>query len=148
MKAVTEFPSFVLSKAIPTKAALVADGKTPEEIQASIGETYKLEGDKLKHFVAALDIAAQNPTNLRRVLVVSLNEGEAAPAKAVQVEEHYYVPEFLVMSAPKAASADDKGRRGGPGGKGKAGAPKSSPWGMSPEEKAAKNKPKAQAPKA
>ena len=152
MKAVTEFPSFVLAKAIPTKAAMTAEGKTPEEIQASIGETFKLEGDKLKHFVAALDVAAQNPTNLRRVLVVSLAEGEAAPAKAVQVEENYYVPEFMVMSAPKpAAAADGKGgRRGGPGGgKGKGGgAPKSSPWGMSPEEKAAKNKPKAVAPKA
>jgi len=148
MKAVTEFPSFVLAKAIPTKTALTAEGKTAEEIQASIGETFKLEGDKLKHFVASLDVAAQNPTNLRRILVVSLAEGEAAPAKAVQVEEHYYVPEFLVMSAPKPAATDGKGgpRRGGkPGGKG---APKSSPWGMSPEEKAAKNKPKVVAPKA
>jgi hypothetical protein len=140
MKAVTEFPSYTLTKAVTTKAALTAEGKTPEEIQASLGESFKLEGDKLKHFVAAVDVASQNPQNLRRVLVVSLAEGEKVPMKSVQVEEHYYVPEFLITSAPKPVE-DNKGRRGGPGGKGKGGGgPKSSPWGLSPEEKAAKNK--------
>lgn len=144
MKAVTEFPSFVLTKALTQKAAMTAEGKSAEEIQTGLGESFKFEGDKLKHFVSSLEIAAQNPTNLRRVLVVSLNEGEAAPAKAVQVEEHYYVPEFLIMNSPKPAATDAKGgRRGGPGGKGGKSGPKSSPWGMSPEEKAAKNKPKA-----
>lgn len=141
MKAVTEFPSYTLTKAVTTKAALAAEGKSPEEIQASLGESFKLEGDKLKHFVAAVDVAAQNPQNLRRVLVVSLSEGEKIPMKAVKVEEHHYVPEFLVMPSAKPAEGDSKGgRRGGPGkGKG-AGGPKSSPWGLSPEEKAAKNK--------
>ena len=151
MKAVTEFPSYTLTKAVTTKAALTAEGKTPEEIQTSLGESFKLEGDKLKHFVAAVDVAAQNAKDLRRVLVVSLNEGEKAPMKAVKVEEHHYVPEFLVMPSAKPAEGDSKGgRRGGPGGKGKgAGGPKSSPWGLSPEEKAAKNKGGAgKAPKA
>ena len=87
----------------------------------------------------------KNTQNLRRVLVISLTEGEAAPPKAVQVEEHYYVSEFLNMvSAKLEAPSDRKGgnRRGGPGGN-KSSGPKSSPWGMSPEEKAAKNKPAA-----
>lgn len=136
MKAVTEFPGFVLTKALTTKTALAAEGKTPEEISASLGETFKLEGDKLKYFVNAIDVAGQNPKDLRRVMVVSLNEGEAAPAKATQVEEMYYIPEALVLAAaPKAA--DPKGgrpRRGGKGG----GDKKGSPWGLSPEEKAAK----------
>lgn len=149
MKAVTEFPSFTLTKGITAKNALAAEGKNPEEIQASIGETFKYEGDKLKHFLNAVDVAGQNGTNLKRVLVVSLNEGEVAPAKATKVEEHYYVPEFLITSAP-APKADAKGgkfggRGGGKGGKG-GGGPKSSPWGLSPEEKAAKGKPKADKP--
>jgi hypothetical protein len=140
MKAVTEFPSFTLTKGITAKNALTAEGKTPEEIQASIGENFKLEGDKLKHFINAVDVAGQNSTNLKRVMVVSLNEGESAPAKATKVEEHYYVPEFLITSAPQpAATRDAKGGRGGRGGKGgKGSGPKSSPWGLSPEEKAAK----------
>lgn len=138
MKHITEFPSFILSKAVTAKTSLSGEGKTPEEIQANLGETFKFEGDKLKHFVAALDVAAQNTSNLRRILVVSLNEGENVPVKAVKVEEHYYVPEFLVLSAPVKESSE--GRRGGKGKR--SGGPKGSPWGMSPEEKAAKNKPK------
>jgi hypothetical protein len=146
MKAVTEFPSFTLTKAIAAKNALAAAGKTPEEIQTSLGETFKLEGDKLKHFVNAVDVAGQNEANLKRVLVVSLNEGESAPNKATKVEEHYYVPEFLITSAP-APKADAKGGRhgGGRGGKGRGDKPKSSPWGLSPEEKAAKGAGKAAA---
>lgn len=139
MKAVTEFPSFTLTKALTAKNSLTAEGKSPEEIQTSLGETFKMEGDKLKHLVNSVDVAGQNTQNLRRVLVVSLNEGENPPAKAVKVEEHYYIPEFLITAKP-AAPADAKGgRHGGRGGKGKGGGgPKGSPWGLSPEEEAAK----------
>ena len=138
MKNVTEFPTHTLTKGASTKAALAAEGKSPEEIQASLGESFKFEGDKLKHFVAAIDVATQNPQNLRRVLVVTLAEGEKVPPRAAKVEEHYYIPEALVTAAPKPKE-DFKGGKGkGRGGKG--GGPKSSPWGLSPEEKAAKNK--------
>ena len=140
MKAVTEFPSFNLTKALAAKTALTSEGKSAEEIQASLGQTFKLEGDKLKYFINALDVAGQNTDGLRRVLVMSLNEGENPPAKSTKVEELYYVPEFFVTAASKAASSDKKHggggqRRGGKGG----GGPKGSPWGLSPEEKAAKN---------
>jgi hypothetical protein len=139
MKAVTEFPSFTLTKAVQSKSNLVTEGKTPEEIQASIGESFKLEGDKLKYFMNAIDVANTHKENLKRVLVVSLNEGEATPAKAVKVDELYYIPEPLVTARPPT---DPK--KGGRGGHRKGGdRPKSSPWGLSPEEKAAKNKPKA-----
>lgn len=137
MKSVTEFPIFTLDRALKTKASLTAEGKTPEEIQQNLGETFKYEGDKLKYFINALDVAGQNTTNLKRVIVVSLSEGEKAPAKATQVEEMHYVPEFTVdAKAASAQKGDDKGgrrpRRGGGGDK------KGSPWGLSPEEKAAK----------
>lgn len=141
MKAVTEFPSFVITKALQAKAALVAAGKTPEEIQENLGTTFKLEGEKLGYFMQSLEVAGTNTLNLKRVVIMKLNEGEKAPAKAVQVEDLAYVAEFITAApAPKADSG--KGGRPGQGrggGKG-AGGPKGSPWGLSPEEKAMKNK--------
>lgn len=153
MKAVTEFASFTLTKGLKSLASLTAEGKSPEEIQTSLGETFKLEGDKLGYFVKALEVAGQNTENLKRVVIVRLNEGEAAPAKATQAEELYYIPEFLNLTPAKpAVKADGKGGRGGPGGNrggGKGGgAPKSSPWGISPEELAAKNAARKNANKA
>jgi hypothetical protein len=147
MKAITEFPSFVLSKGLAAKTALTTEGKSPEEVSAKLGETFKFEGDKLKHFIAAIDLSA-TAKDLKRIMVVGLAEGETAPAKAVKVEEHYYIPESLILSAPVKPAADAKGGRGGKGGGGRGGGkggggPKGSPWGMSPEELAAKNKPAA-----
>lgn len=143
MKSVTEFAVFTLNKGLAAKAALATQGKTPEEIQASLGETFKLEGDKLKYFINALDVAGQNQQNLKRVFVISLAEGEAAPAQATQVEELHYVPEFLNSAKPAAAATDSKPGRGGKGGRGGGGRGDKkggSPWGMTPEEKAAKGK--------
>ena len=141
MKLVTEFSNFTLNKGLAAKAALSTEGKSPEEIETSLGETFKLEGEKLKFFVNALTVAGENTANLKRVFVATLNEGENAPAKATKVEEHHYIPEFI--TAPKPAPAKDAkggrgGGRGGPGG-GRGGEKKGgSPWGMSPEEIAAK----------
>ena len=136
MKSVTEFWSVNLNKGLKTKADLLAGGKTPEEIQTAIGESFKMEGDKLKHFMAAMEIATQNPDKLARVLVVSLNEGETAPPKAVKIEESHYIPEF--QADPRPVNMQKSEMRGG-GGKGKRkDGPKSSPWGLTPEEKAAK----------
>lgn len=141
MKAVTEFSAFTLNKANLAKAALAAEGKSPEEIQENLGQSFKLEGEKLSYFVKALEVASTNNQDLKRVLILKLNEGEKAPAKAVQVEDLHYVPEFLVQAkaAPEAATHSKGGRRDGRGGK-SGGGPKGSPWGLSPEEKAMKNK--------
>ena len=76
MKSVTEFPTHKLLAGLKTKTQLAGEGNTPEEIQASIGEAYKLEGDKLKFFWNAIEIASQNLEGLSRVLVVTLAEGE------------------------------------------------------------------------
>ena len=136
MKAVTEFASFTLNAALKAKAALAAEGKSPEEIQAALGTTYKYEGEKLGYFITALDVAAANAENLKRVLVVRLSEGEKAPAKATQTEDIAIYPEALVTV--RADKPKDDGKRGGKGGRGGKDSMKSSPWGMSPEEKAAK----------
>lgn len=160
MKSVTEFASFTLNQGLKAKAALSAEGKTPEEIQASLGERFKYEGDKLKHFCNALDVAGQNAENLKRVLVLSFSEGENTPPKATKIDEHVYLAEYHVTAKPAGQKKDDakggrrgggKGRGGDRGGRGGAGGerkPKESPWGLSPEEKAAKNKPAAPVNKA
>ncbi len=139
MKSVTEFWNTTLVKGLKAKEALVAAAKSAEEITASLGETFKYEGDKLKHFVNALEVAAANPEKLSRVLVVSLSEGEKAPAKAVQVEEHHYVPDFQVEARPVVHTKNDP-KGGGKKGQDNKGKIKTSPWGLTPEEKAAKNK--------
>lgn len=136
MKAVTEFASFTLNAALKAKAALAAEGKSPEEIQAALGTTYKYEGEKLGYFITALEVAAANSENLKRVLVVRLSDGEKAPAKATQTEDIAIYPEALVTV--RADKPKDDGKRGGKGGRGGKDTMKSSPWGMSPEEKAAK----------
>lgn len=140
MKSVTEFASHALQKGITTKAALAAEGKTPEEIMTAIGEAMKMEGDKLKFFIAALDVAAQNADGLSRVMVVSLAEGENAPAKATKVEEMHYVPEFKIAPKAVVSKKDLKTDKGGKGKGDRKDRPKTSPWGMTPEEKAAKKK--------
>ncbi|MGZ3691945.1 MAG: hypothetical protein ACXVAX_10605 [Pseudobdellovibrio sp.] len=137
MKVVTEFANITLTQAIKARAALVAEGKQPEEIQATLGTTYKVEGEKLTHLVNAIEVASQNTENLKRVLVVSLSEGEKAPAKAVQVEAFHYVPESLIAARP--AQTEMKNVRGGRGGgKNRSSGPKESPWGLSAEQKAEK----------
>lgn len=143
MKAVTEFSVFTLNSAIQTKAALTAEGKSPEEIQESLGKSLKIEGEKLGYLIQSLEVASTNAQNLKRVVIVKLNEGEKAPLKAVQVEELHFIPEFFAAagSAPKPAAQGKGGRQGGNrGGNKGGGGPKGSPWGLSPEEKAAKNK--------
>jgi hypothetical protein len=80
MKSITEFAMPTLTKFSTAKAALTTEGKTPEEISAALGESFKLEGDKLKFIMAASDLAAGKPS-VRRVVVVSFAEGEVAPAK-------------------------------------------------------------------
>ena len=142
MKAVTEFPAFTLTKANQMKAALAAEGKNPDEIKESLAQNFKLEGEKLGHFVQSLEVAVSHTENLKRVLVVKLNEGEVAPPKAIKIEEHHYIPEFLISATATAQKADagKGGRKGGGRGGKRSDGPKGSPWGLSPEEKAAKNK--------
>jgi hypothetical protein len=135
MKSVTEFPSFKLLQGLKTKTELTGAGKTPEEVQQALGETFKLEGDKLKYFSNALDVAGQNTEKLTRVIVVTFAEGESVPPKATKVEEHHYIPEF--QAEPKGAGQKVQKGAGGKDKKGKGG-PKESPWGLSPEQKAAK----------
>jgi hypothetical protein len=152
MKSITEFSQPTLQKFLAAKATLTAEGKTAEEITTAIGESFKLEGDKLKFIFAAADLVVEQKA-FRRVLVASIAEGEAAPAKYTKVEDNYYLVETMDMFKPMAAAAAPAGKGFGRGGGQRAGgkasgAPKSSPWGASPEEIAAKKKASALAAQA
>ena len=139
MKVITEFPGYILSRAIQSKNALIAEGKTLEEALASLGETFKFEGDKLKHFLKTLEVTA-NVENVRRVIVMTIAEGENPPARSTKVEEFYYVSDIPVLTGSKPGDKPAPKGKGGKGKGGRDGKPKESPWGLSPEEKAAKNK--------
>ncbi|MBC7467200.1 MAG: hypothetical protein H7256_14515 [Bdellovibrio sp.] len=145
MKSITEFSNAALQKVSAAKAALVAAGKSAEELAAGLGESLKLEGDKLKFAMAAADLIADKKA-VRRVVVVSFAEGEVAPAKYQQVEDTHYLVEVLEPAKAPVAAAAPAGKGGRPGQGGgfkkdnKSSAPKSSPWGASPEEIEAKKK--------
>jgi hypothetical protein len=116
MKTMTEFSSFALKTAIEAADALATSGKTPEELPAALGEQLKLEGDKLNWMVAAIDVARAKNKNLKRILVLVLNEGEAAPKGAEVKEGFVLLPEmFPSAHAPAAPQKDDRrdGKRGG-----------------------------------
>lgn len=122
-KTITEFDSFRLKNALNTKKELAAAGKTPEEIPAALGEALKLEGDKLKWFLAALELAEARIDNLKRVVVYAAEEGKSAPSGAVQKEDKYFLAEFFYTPQPKRESRGgrDGDKRGGKGGKGRGG---------------------------
>jgi hypothetical protein len=140
MKSITEFAQPTLQKVLAAKAAL-GEGKTAEEISASLGETLKLEGDKLKFAIAAADLTADKSA-VRRVMVVTFGEGETVPPRYQKVDDTYYLVETLELSRPAAAAAPAAGKGQGRGGPRKGGGdrPKGSPWGASPEEIEAKKK--------
>ena len=141
MKSITEFQPATLQKILATKTALTAEGKTAEEIIAAVGETFKYEGDKIKYALAAAELA-KDKTSVRRVLVASFGEGENPAPNYQMVEDVYYMVESFNAKPVVIEKADARGPRRG-GGKNNKSAPKGSPWGMTPEEKAAKNKPAA-----
>jgi len=143
MKSITEFQPTTLQKVLAAKNTLTAEGKTAEEISAAIGETFKYEGDKIKYALAAAELA-KDQKSIRRVLVATFAEGEKPAPQYQQVEDTYYkVETFNAAPVARAEKVDPRNaRRGGGGGK-REGGPKGSPWGMTPEEKAAKNKPAA-----
>lgn len=139
MKSITEFAQPTLQKVLAAKTALTSEGKTPEEIATALGETFKMEGDKLKYVQVAADLAA-GKNAVRRVLVATFAEGESTPAKYQKVDDTYYCVEVLELTKHVPAAAPAKGgRRNNNGPKSNSG-PKSSPWGDSPDDIAAKKK--------
>ncbi len=123
MRTITEFFNATLKNALQARDALTAAGKTLEEIPAALGESLKLEGDKLKNLMGALDAVGSKWADLKRVIVVGLTEGENAPSQVKQVGEGHFIVEYyapLVKKGERPGKPDGKGKgRGGRGGKGR-----------------------------
>src|SRR6476660_8274290 len=94
MKTLTEFAVVTLKNAAKTKQELTTAGKTAEELPAAMGETLKLEGDKLTFVMNALEVVGAKFDDLKRVVVFTLAEGEKAPYGAIQKGEQYYSSEY------------------------------------------------------
>ena len=115
MKAITEFNVFNLKRAIALKAELAGQGKSPEEIQTSLGESFKLEGDKLTAFVNSLDLVNEKTDGLKRVMVVSFAEGEAVPGTVQKVGEQHFMLDYFQAPRPAAKPEEGKGKGKGRG---------------------------------
>ena len=140
MKAMSEFPVHILTKGLTAKATLAAEGKSEDEIATSLGETFKFKDNRIKYFMVALGVAESQLEKLYRIRVFSFSEGETIPEKAVKVEDLHYIPEFFNPTPgpkPITVKPDPKAGRSG-GKKDRPKGPKASPWGLSPEEIAAK----------
>jgi hypothetical protein len=124
MKTLTEVAAPNLKNAAKVKQDLAAAGKTAEEMPQALGEALKLEGDKLNFLINAVDLVGDKQTDLKRVVVYALNEGETAPKGVQQKGEHYYMVEYYPsLNPPKAKGRGDQhegrgGKRGGRGGRG------------------------------
>jgi hypothetical protein len=146
MRTITEFFGMSLKSAaekVPglneeaTKSAqeaMKAEGKSDEEIatglptaakaalDAKIGETFKLEGEKLAMFANALEILKEARGSVKRIIVMAkANEEEKAPANAKEIDGKFYVVEGFPEPS-RAAPRDERGgrgdKRGGQGGRG------------------------------
>lgn len=119
MKTLTEFFGPALKAALKTKEELTAAGKTAEELPAAMGEALKLEGDKLTRMMGALEAVGSKWGDLKRVVVIGLNEGEKAPNGAQMIGEAYFMAEYyppIAKAAPTRGGRD--GGREGRGGRG------------------------------
>jgi hypothetical protein len=124
MKTVTEFPGVNLKNAIKLKQDLIAGGKTAEELPQAMGESLKLEGERLDSLLTALEMVEKKSQDLKRVVVYTLAEGEKAPTQLLQKGDRYYLAEYYPSLEKKHPPKDFKGdpgkkgkRRGGRRGK-------------------------------
>ncbi len=117
MKTLTEFTVSHLKSAAEKRQELTTAGKTPEELPAALGEVLKLEGDKLNFVIHSLEAVEGKSQNLKRVVVLSLAEGEKAPGGAVQKGDHYYMLEYYPPLPGERPAKSADGRRGGRGDK-------------------------------
>jgi len=108
MKTITEFFGMHLNNALKMSRELAVAGKNPEEVQAALGESLKVQGDKLKLLTTTLDVIKDRAEGLKRVVVLTLDEKEKVPANTEKRDEYYYLFEYF----PGAAN-DRKKRRDG-----------------------------------
>ena len=118
MKTITEFSGFTLKDAITKKAALLTEGKTEEEAQASINELLKLDEAKAPFYKNVVDMTNSRVDRVKRVVVATKgSETEKVPESYVEREGNFYLVEFYpdpnARSAPRFDDRDQGRGRGG-----------------------------------
>lgn len=106
MKTITEFDATRLKNTAKIQQELQTAGKTAEELPQAMSEALKLEGDALNLILNALAVAEGSKkklNDLKRVVVLSLGEGEKAPFQVQQKGDHYYVLEYYPPLRSKQA---------------------------------------------
>jgi hypothetical protein len=121
MKTLTEFSGFVLKEALAKKTALLAEGKTEEEVQTAINEQLKLDETKVGFYKNVLDMTSSRLDRVKRVVVaLRATETEKVPESYIEREGHFYLVEYFASADSRGAvsSGRDDDRRGGRGGRG------------------------------
>lgn len=99
------------------------EDRVREELSKHLAETLKLEGEKLDWMLQALSLVdSRRATDLRRVVVYKLLEGEKAPGNVIQKGEAYFMAEYLAPVGGVTRPSRDRGgdrKRDGKGGRGK-----------------------------
>jgi hypothetical protein len=127
MKTFTEFDGFLVTKWLPVYTQLNTEGKTPEEVTASMGEQTKYEGEKLNAFLQALGAVKDKAERLKRIVAMTpASETETPSDKLLKTENYYfgveYYPEMKKAApAPRKDDRNDRGGRGGDRNKGRGG---------------------------
>ena len=109
-------PAETAADATPaTEATPTAEPAAPVvDTAALMGEAFKMEGEKLGFFMNALEIAKRRPQHIKRIIVMSLNEGEKAPADTIEKDGKVYLMEHFFV--PEAQKHLKKGKTFGKGG--------------------------------
>ena len=107
MKTITEFSGFVLKEAVAKKAALLTEGKTEEEAQASINEQLKLDETKSPFYKNAVDMTSSRLDRVKRVVVATkASETEKVPEAFMEREGHFYLVEYFPQADSRAKKDD------------------------------------------
>lgn len=118
MKTITEFNGFDLQATAKKAQEFTASGKTPEETQAAIGELKKIEGDKLKLYLQALDLSKAKSQGLKRIVVLTAAEAEKVPSGLQKVDDHYFLLEYFPEPPGSQKGGRFPGKRGDKKGRG------------------------------
>ncbi len=138
MRTVTEFPGVVLRQVIGARSTIVAAGTTAdEEIQAKLGEQFKVDGERLTHLLKAVSLTTEKADSIARVRVFA-GEDETKMPKGVHKEgEFYYLVEFVPV--PVKAEKHDRSKDRDGKGKGKHGGKKGGRGGRDGNDRGGRN---------
>jgi len=120
MKTLTEFSGFTLKEALAKKSALIAEGKSEEEVLAAIHEQLKLDEAKAGFYKNVVDMTSSRIDRVKRVVVaLKATETEKVPEAYMEREGHFYLVEYFPTADSRARmGASDRDDRGGRGGRG------------------------------